>query len=254
METNKRRQGHLWFTTEPKQSTKGHRQLPGNTIPTTAGSGVEQNINHFQLHLTKVPALQCCSQTAVWHVVRSLWFTSVFPAITSAAWWEGHVSCRYVCTATEILVWGYYFIFWPHFISLLNSEYNICLYCVESICFQWGACVNGLILCSENSFGSECPQSESRGMSACCSAWRKSVCHLPKCSFSRQLQLQQCFCRYNHSHIHDLIVCLIKSLGWSLKRSQLIFLFSHENICSESNEFEPEMSFKLTPILGSDLY
>lgn len=137
METNKRRQGHLWFTTEPKQSTKGHRQLPGNAIPATAGSGVEQNINHFQLHLTKVPVLQCCSQTSVWHAVRSLWFTSVFPAVISEAWWEGAVSCRYVCTANEIHVWGYYFIFglilplrW-----ILSTTYA---YCLESVCFQRG--------------------------------------------------------------------------------------------------------------------
>lgn len=66
---NKRRQGHLRFNTEPKQSTKGRRQLPGNTIPITAGSGVEQNINHFQLHLTRVTELQSFGQTAVSHNV-----------------------------------------------------------------------------------------------------------------------------------------------------------------------------------------
>lgn len=61
-ETNTRRQGHLRFTAEPKQSTKGRRQLPGNPIPIAAGSGVEQHINHFQLHLTGVTMLQCCGQ------------------------------------------------------------------------------------------------------------------------------------------------------------------------------------------------
>lgn len=80
-EINKRRQGHLRFTTEPKQSTKGRRRLPGNTIPITAGSRVAQNINHFRLRLTKVTALQSRGHTAVLHHFQSLQFITEFTGI-----------------------------------------------------------------------------------------------------------------------------------------------------------------------------
>lgn len=67
MEINERRQGHLRFATVPKQSKKGRRQLPGNTIPIAAGSGAEQNINLFQFHLTKVTVVQRSGRTESSH-------------------------------------------------------------------------------------------------------------------------------------------------------------------------------------------
>lgn len=49
LEISERRQGHRRFATEPKQSKKGHRQLPGNTIPVATGNGEEENINQSRL-------------------------------------------------------------------------------------------------------------------------------------------------------------------------------------------------------------
>lgn len=124
MEINKRRQGHLRFTTEPKQSTKGRRQLPGNTIPLTAGSGVEQNINHFQLHLTKVTVLQCCGQTEVSHDGQSLWFIPVFPGITPEALYEKMSPAGMFAQLMKYISEDILLHFWPH-ISLFKSESNI---------------------------------------------------------------------------------------------------------------------------------
>jgi len=45
---NQENERHLRFAKEPKQSTKGHRQLPGNAIPITAG-----RVEH-ESHLTRV--------------------------------------------------------------------------------------------------------------------------------------------------------------------------------------------------------
>lgn len=87
------------------------------------------------------------------------------------------VSSRYVCTTNEIHFWGYYSIFGPtlSLCSSLSPTYED-VYCPNSICFQWETCVKGFILCLENLFGSEFPESKSWGMSACCSACFKSVC------------------------------------------------------------------------------